>query len=130
MFCLDSDILIAYLRGNQTAKEKITELEKQGIVHITPISAYELYFGAYLSNESAKNLQAVSALLSYFPILPFSKNEAKLAGEFSASLHKDGSPIGIRDCMIAGIAKVHNKLIITRNTRHFSRIPDLKIEKW
>ncbi|MGC9781203.1 MAG: type II toxin-antitoxin system VapC family toxin [Candidatus Heimdallarchaeota archaeon] len=130
MFCLDSDILIAYLRGSQTAKEKITEFEKQGLVFITPISAYELYFGAYLSSESANNLQAVSALLSYFSILPFSQNEAKLAGEYSALLQKGGLSIGIRDCMIASIAKTHNKIIITRNTKHFSSIPNLKIEKW
>jgi predicted nucleic acid-binding protein len=129
MFCLDSDILIAFLRGNEEAKEKITELEKRGIVHIIPINAFELYFGAYLSNEAEKNIQNVRALIAYFPMLPFSKNEAKLAGKNSSLLQKISSSIGIRDCMIAGIAQEHNPKIITRNINHFSRIPDLEYEK-
>ncbi len=100
------------------------------MVFVTPISAFELSFGAYLSNESEKNIQAVTILLAYFSILPFSTKEAKLAGELSALLQKDGSPIGVRDCMIVGIAKMHNKTIITRNIKHFARIQDLKLEKW
>ncbi len=76
------------------------------------------------------NLQAVTALLTHFSKLPYSYAEAKLSGEFSALLQISGSPIGLRDCMIAAIARTHDKIIITRNTRHFSRLPNLKIEQW
>ena len=38
--------------------------------------------------------------------------------------------IGPLDTQIAAIALVHNLTLVTHNTRHFSRIPDLAIEDW
>jgi tRNA(fMet)-specific endonuclease VapC len=38
--------------------------------------------------------------------------------------------IGARDCQIAAIAISLGFTVITRNTRDFQRIPDVKFEDW
>lgn len=45
-------------------------------------------------------------------------------------LEKKGPMVGIFDQLIAGICLTHNATIVTRNTEHFLRIPNLKIEQW
>jgi tRNA(fMet)-specific endonuclease VapC len=37
---------------------------------------------------------------------------------------------GPNDLMIAAIALVHGSILVTHNTREFSRIKELKIEDW
>ncbi len=118
------------MRGNIEAKEKLVELQRQSEVFVTSITIFELFFGAYLSEASEKNLTTVTKLLAPFSKLSYSYSEAKLTGEFSADLQKKGSTIGLRDCMIAAITQIHNKILVTRNIKHFSRIPGLKLEKW
>ncbi len=63
MYCLDSDILIAALRGDIAAKEKIIFMKQQGAVYITPISVFELFFGAYLSEQSASSYSIINPFL-------------------------------------------------------------------
>jgi tRNA(fMet)-specific endonuclease VapC len=41
-----------------------------------------------------------------------------------------GTPIGPYDVLIAGQALARGLILITRNVREFSRIPDLRIENW
>ena len=38
--------------------------------------------------------------------------------------------IGPYDMLIAAIAMAHNLIVVTHNTKHFGRIPGLKIEDW
>jgi tRNA(fMet)-specific endonuclease VapC len=51
-------------------------------------------------------------------------------GEIRAYLARLGKPIGPYDMQIAAIALAHNVILVTHNTREFSRIPDLQIEDW
>ena len=51
------------------------------------------------------------------------------AGIIHGDLIKKGWVIEPVDCMIAGIAKVYNKPVLTRD-EHFSRIEGLKVEKY
>ncbi|MBD3193291.1 MAG: PIN domain-containing protein [Candidatus Heimdallarchaeota archaeon] len=130
MFCLDSDILIAIMRGNQEARDKLKALQVEGIVFVSSITIFELFFGAYLSEATEQNLQTVSNLLAPFSKLNFSFTEAQLAGQLSANLQKKGSIIGIRDCMIAAVVISNNKTLVTRNIKHFSRIQELRLHEW
>jgi len=51
-------------------------------------------------------------------------------GDIRANLEKKGTPIGPYDLLIAAIAMRHNLIVITHNTREFSRINGLKLEDW
>ena len=62
--------------------------------------------------------------------LPFDADAAVEYAQIRAWLRRQGTPIGKLDTQIAAIARVHNLVVVTHNTRHFSRVPDLQIEDW
>jgi tRNA(fMet)-specific endonuclease VapC len=43
---------------------------------------------------------------------------------------RNGTPIGPNDLMIAAIALVHDVVVVTNNTREFSRVVGLKTVDW
>jgi tRNA(fMet)-specific endonuclease VapC len=131
MVCLDTDFLVALLRGDEVAHEKSTTLEIRGIKKTTtPINAFELFIGAYLSSKREDNINLVKDLLQTIELLEFNIQSCERAGEYEATLRRRGEEIGIRDVMIAAISHIHDETLLTRNTQHYSRIKELKIDKW
>ena len=49
-------------------------------------------------------------------------------GRFKALLRRAGRPIGDIDLFIAGVAVRHGLTVVTNNTDHFARIPELPLE--
>ena len=45
-------------------------------------------------------------------------------------LERGGTPIGPHDLQIAAVAMEHGLMLVTHNTREFSRIPELRLEDW
>ena len=127
MVCLDTDFLVAYLRGNPAAKDKLEELDRrQELLHTTIINAFEVYKGAYKSNRVSNELAKVEKLLDAFIILTLDRDSAKTAGV----LNSRSNPIGESDLLIASIAVSSRQTLITRNKKHFEKITGLKIESW
>ena len=130
MKCLDTDLLIAILRGKNEAYPTVLKLDEEAKEATTSISAFELFFGAYKSERKSENLKEAQKLLERLEVIPFDTSAAKRAGEISANLLKKGEPIDFRDAMIAGIALEKNLTLLTRNKAHFSRIKDLEVQTW
>jgi len=127
LVCLDTDFLVAYLRGNPAAKDKLEELDRrQELLHTTIINAFEVYKGAYKSNRVSNELAKVEKLLDAFIILTLDRDSAKTAGV----LNSRSNPIGESDLLIASIAVSSRQTLITRNKKHFEKITGLKIESW
>ena len=55
---------------------------------------------------------------------------ARHYGFIRASLKRQGLPIGNNDLLIAAHARSINAVLVTNNTKEFSRVPDLTIEDW
>jgi tRNA(fMet)-specific endonuclease VapC len=62
--------------------------------------------------------------------LNFTYKEAIKAGDLIADLHASGRLIGIEDIMIAAIALCNGLTVVSANTKHFDRIPDLQVQNW
>jgi tRNA(fMet)-specific endonuclease VapC len=45
-------------------------------------------------------------------------------------MRKAGQSIGLEDALIAASALTNRHVVVTANTRHFSRIRGLKVENW
>ncbi|QDV38292.1 PIN domain-containing protein [Tautonia plasticadhaerens] len=58
-------------------------------------------------------------------MLPFSPAEGELAGRIAGELELAGRPISPADPVIAAIALHHGLELVTGNTAHFHRIPQL-----
>ena len=61
---------------------------------------------------------------------PFDRASAERYAELRADLQRQGQIIGGNDMQIAAIALVHGLILVTHNTREFSRIPGLSLEDW
>lgn len=131
MVVLDTDILIGFLRDDREAVGKITKLiEQHVILYTTSINTAELYFGAFLSENTETNLKVVEKLIKTLNVIPFELTHSKFYGEIRANLQKKGELINELDIFIAAIAVEKDIPIITRNAKHFKRILKLQVESW
>ena len=128
MKILDTDILVGVLRRNEDAIRKYEEIEED--VFTTILNAQELLFGALISDNTDANLRASKALLGEIRSLSYDESGMIESVKIQAFLEKKGRHIGLLDEMIAGICIANNATVITRNTVHYSKIPNLKVEKW
>lgn len=130
MVCLETDFMVAFLRGNDAAGRKMERLKQVfSKITVTPISASELFFGACKSKRAGA-LETAKGFLSTLELLDFDLSAAAKAGEILAQLEKKGQKIGEKDSLIAAIALRHKQPLVTRNVKHFSKIPGLEIEEW
>ena len=96
---------------------------------ISSVVEMEILFGIEL-NDQFSYLSAIVALLRELPILAFDSGSALQAAKIRAQLQRMGRPIGAYDALIAATALAHNLIVVTHNTREFSRIDGLKVEDW
>lgn len=126
-YLLDSNAVIALLKSHSEFVAKLKRRRPQDFA-ISSIVAHELYYGAFRGQRVAENLARVEALR--FPVLEFDAEDARQAGAIRASLMAAGTPIGPYDLLIAGQALARSLVLITHNTREFTRVPGLKVEDW
>lgn len=125
--CLDTDFLIDFLRGKEYALSFVSEEEDRAILATTYVNLYELYVGAYKSENPPKEMANFEALKNQLQLLNLSEGSVKLAGQIRVGLMKKGEPIEIRDLLIGTIALVNGFPVKTNNKKHFSKIPNLRI---
>jgi tRNA(fMet)-specific endonuclease VapC len=128
--CLDTDLLIAILRGKPEAQNKVVELDEEDRAATTAVNVFEVFLGAHRSARKSENAKEASKLFERLEIIPLDFASSRKAGEISAKLIAKGETIDYRDAMIAGIAIENDLALVTRNLSHFERIKGLKLEKW
>lgn len=101
-----------------------------GQLYITSITVMELRYGAMRALHKKDFLKKVENIISRYSILSFGEREAYIAGDLLARLADQGELIEVEDLMIAAITLSHQFTVITRNEKHFRRIPHLKVENW
>ena len=127
MVCLDTSFFVDLLRVNPDAVNKLLEF-RGDIIYTTTITLAELYRGAYGSSETGQELSKIDKLLRGISILTLDNESAKKYGEFYNQLRSNR--IGDADLFIASIVITNNEILLTKNLRHFERIPLLKISSW
>ncbi len=101
-----------------------------GEVVISVITFRELYNGALKSRETEAALQNVKRLGDRLPVQALSVEVAKTYANIRSSLEKQGNIIGGNDLWIAAHALTLNLIVVTNNTKEFSRVENLAIENW
>ena len=97
---------------------------------ISSVVLFELLYGAEKSQRREINLAEINKLINGLEIVTFDAQAAEIAGKIRADLERAGKVIGINDIMIAATALAHGGIIITNNSREFSRVEELSIEDW
>ena len=94
------------------------------------MNAFEIYLGAFRSREATKNVKKADDLLNSINVLDFTLESSRRSSEILSELLHRGTPIDLRDAIIAGIALVGGYTVVTRNIEHFRRVTGLSIETW
>ena len=63
-------------------------------------------------------------------IVPFDAPAAEIYASLRARLEREGRRLADLDLMIAAICLARGLTLVTGNVRHFSRVPDLRVENW
>lgn len=128
-YLLDTDTVI-YTIKNRPEHMRETFKRHSGQMAISSVTLGELIFGAEKSSRPERNLQDIEGLAARLDVLPFDASAAVHFGQLRAELAREGKPIGPYDQMIAGHARALGLILVTNNTREFSRVPGLRIENW
>ncbi|MEI6327615.1 MAG: type II toxin-antitoxin system VapC family toxin [Pseudanabaena sp. ELA645] len=129
MFLLDTNTIIYYFKGMGQVSQNLGNTPSDEIL-VPTIVVFELYFGIKKSSASVKRLQQLEEFLAQVQVIPFEQNMAEAAAGIRAQLEKQGQPIGPFDVLIAGAALATNSVLVTHNTREFSRVNGLSIVDW
>lgn len=132
-YLLDTDILSNLVR-RQPAPSLKARLSREPTNNLltSVVSVYELRAGCTRRPSGGEELwqRIRQEVLSRVQILSLDYEHALRAGDLLARLREAGKPIGVEDTLIGAIALVENASVVTGNTRHFSRIPGLRLENW
>jgi len=121
--CLDTRLLITYLRGREPGASATLRAVRDYSCSVSAITVYELLFGLARAQKSIGEAD----LLSLMSALPFDEAAARRTATLHHELLSNGLDIGIKDTMIAATALEHNLPLLTLNERHFVRVPSLQV---
>ena len=100
-------------------------------LYISAITYAELRLGAARSGSVSKHNRLIDGFCERLDaIQPWDTDAADHFARLQALLFKKGNPIGNNDTMIAGHALSLSTVLVTNNTKHFAKVPKLKLENW
>ena len=110
---MDTDFLVALLRGHREAVEKAREYDSAGVeVSTTSVNAFEIYLGAFRSREAERNVKSM-------PVIEALAEKYNAPGR-SCTLTKDGKAL-VR--MVFGSITPQSS-IKPKNRREIEKIKD------
>ncbi len=123
MYLIDSDILIDYLRLHEPAIEFLDGLEKSEMA-LSFVTKFEVLKGC----RKKINENRAFKLLNKFEILPLNEKVSERAFQVYQNL-RWRADIGMSDSMIAATAIQNKCVLISRNVKHFDKVPGIKLKK-
>ena len=130
MYYLDTNICIYFLKGmNTLLKEKLLS-ENPHNIKIPSIVKAELLYGAEKSLRRDENLERVNQFLFPLEIIGFGDKESVEYSFIRAELELQGNIIGPNDLVIAATVKANDGILVTHNTKEYSRVKGLNISDW
>lgn len=122
MILVDSDVLIAHLRGVLPAKDWLIEARTTaGPLAVSVVSLAEITGGM----RSAERRE-VWRLLGSLRTQPVDELTARRAGEFMRRHRRSHRGIGLSDYLVAATADVRGFELATLNVRHFPMFEGLQ----
>ena len=128
-FLIDTNIIIYSLKNAGYVKDNFLKY-KDDEMSLSVISYGELVFGAKKSGSVEKNLKTVEYIKSIFTLVDVTSDVMDVFGEIKAKIQETGRIIDDMDLLIASTAISENMILVTHNTKHFEKIPNLQIQDW
>ncbi len=127
-YLLDTNICIYYFKGQFGLKEKIEKIGFHNFA-ISEITLAELIYGAEKSEQKEKNIKVIEDFAETITIIPI-LDSIRIYGKEKARLKAKGTIISDLDLFIGATAIANNMILVTRNTKEFERLGNIKFENW
>jgi tRNA(fMet)-specific endonuclease VapC len=128
-YMLDTNIVIYTMKNRPQAVREAFQ-RHYGQMCISSVTYMELVYGAERSSNPERNLNEIEGFAARLEVLPYDNGAAVHTGQIRAELAAKGMPIGPYDQMIAGHARSMGFVVVTNNTKEFSRVDGLRLEDW
>ena len=125
-YLVDSDWVADYLKGRAPIVQQLDRLAPEGLA-ISLITFGEIYEGIYYGRDPRGNEAGFRSLLRVIDVLALNRAILRRFARIRGQLRRQGQLIGDLDILIAATALEHDLTLLTRNRRHFDRIPELKL---
>ncbi len=125
---LDSDVIIDHLNNKSDYLSSIISISKEDL-YISIINWSEIMYGIRKLKDPIKVTKQFTSFVIELNIKIF-ELDLKVADKFldlKIDLEKKGSRLEDFDLIIGATAIVNNLTLVTRNTKHFVRIPNIQI---
>ncbi len=128
-YLLDTNIVI-YVIKRRPLEVLNTFNTNANRMAISVVTLAELLHGAEKSSQPASNLAVVEDFCSRLQVLPYTAKAAQHYGSIRSALEAIGQPIGVNDLHIAAHARSEGLVLVTNNSKEFSRVAALQMEHW
>jgi len=127
--CLDTDVLIDYLRKPSDDVKRIMErvFERKVSACTTSVNAFEIWLGAHLAPKKAELVRDTEDFFGQLEVVDFDYESSVEAGRVLADLRMRGETIEIRDLFVGCVCRVRGMPLITRNLKHYRRVRGLRV---
>ncbi len=129
MYLLDTDTLIYFLKGNEAVIGSF-KAHMDTPKAISVITYGELVYGCRKSQRTTTNLAKVHRLAEIYPVIDVTRSVMDSFGDIKAQLSASGNTVDDFDLLIGCTALTLNYAVVTNNTRHYEKIPGLKVMNW
>ena len=120
MKLLDTDVLIEFLRGDDAAREVVTEVVTRGEAACSVLTRFEL-----LAGMRSGERHAIRSLLDVLVTLEVTEAISTTAGAWARHYRRSHASVSAIDYLIAATAEVEGADLLTRNVKHFPMFPGL-----
>jgi tRNA(fMet)-specific endonuclease VapC len=129
-YLLDTNVCVDYLNGRFPSVIARLQEARPDEVCTSSIVAAELRYGAEKSSHRRQNHARLDELLGEIAVVDFDVEAAATYGRLRATLERDGTVIGPNDMLIGAHALALRVVLVTDNTREFSRVRGIRLQNW
>jgi tRNA(fMet)-specific endonuclease VapC len=125
-YLIDTHWVASYLNGRKEAVELFTSLEGQELAIAQPTYG-EVYEGIYYGRDRRAKERGFREFLRAVDVVPLTQAIWRRFAMLRGDLRAKGQLIADLDLLIAATALHDDRLLVTRNLRHFTRVPELQL---
>lgn len=133
MILLDTNVISELMKATPAASVLAwVDSQITTDLHICAISKAEIEWGIGLLENGKRKQQLQQAAAAMFDLftgrcLDYSCKAASYYADIALSAKRQGRPMSVEDMMIAAVAQAQNGLLVTRNTKDFEFLPDIRL---
>ncbi|AAO90746.2 type II toxin-antitoxin system VapC family toxin [Coxiella burnetii] len=122
LLLLDTDIIIDFLRGQESAVKFIEKTAAKVVCHISTLTIAELYVGA----RDGEEYGVLERFLQIFTAIEVSPQIAQLGGLFRRDYGKSHGT-GLADAIIAATTQCISAKLVTLNKKHYPMLKNIHV---